>query len=109
LILTAFQDGRRVLEETSQHSISELTRSLRRLLHTFDRFVPFTKLVLNPADDPENPEGRTRDRSMNVVPLSDFKEMVKQEIKKESTVTKVGLVRLCRLYLTATARLNSTL
>jgi len=53
--LTAFQDGRRMLEETSQHSISELTRSLRRLLHAFDQFTLFTKLVQNPTD-PENPE-----------------------------------------------------
>ena len=49
--LTAFQDGRRMLEETSQHSISELTRSL----HAFDQFTLFTKLVQNPTD-PENPE-----------------------------------------------------
>ena len=54
--LTAIQDGRRMLEEISQQSISELTRSLRRLLHSFDQFTLFTKLVLNPTD-PENPEG----------------------------------------------------
>ena len=56
--LTAFQDGRRVLAETSQHSISELTKSLRMLEDTFDRFEYYAKLVLNP-DDPEG--------TMNVV------------------------------------------
>ena len=54
--LTAFQDGRRMLEETSQHSISELLKSLVRLLYIFNRFESFTTLVLNP-DDPKNPEG----------------------------------------------------
>ena len=36
-------------------SISELTRSLRMLEDTFDRFEYYTNLVLNP-DDPEGPE-----------------------------------------------------
>jgi len=61
--LTAFQDGRRILEQTAQNSINKLLRSLRMLRDTSDYFESFTKTELdhpeypeNP-DDPEDPEG----------------------------------------------------
>ena len=40
--LTAFQDGRRILEQTSQNSINKLFRSLRMLRDTYDYFESFT-------------------------------------------------------------------
>jgi len=54
--LTAFQDGRRILEETSQNSIDKLLRSLRMLRDTSDYFESFTKTELDHPEDPEYPE-----------------------------------------------------
>jgi len=53
--LTAFQDERRILEETSQNSIDKLLRSLRMLRDTFGRFESFTETVLNHPQDPDVP------------------------------------------------------
>ena len=55
--LTAFQDGRRILEETSQNSIDKLLRSLHMLKDTSDYFKSFTKTELDHPEDPEDPEG----------------------------------------------------
>ena len=54
--LTAFQDGRRILEETSQNSIDKLLRSLHMLKDTSDYFKSFTKTELDHSKDPEYPE-----------------------------------------------------
>ena len=54
--LTAFQDGRRILEETSQNSIDKLLRSLRLLKDTSDYFESFTKTELDHPDEPEYPD-----------------------------------------------------
>ena len=55
--LTAFQDGRRILEETSQNSIDKLLRSLHMLKDTSDYFESLTKTELDLPEDPEYPEG----------------------------------------------------
>ena len=55
--LTAFQDGRRILEVTSQNSVNKLLRSLRMLKDTSDYFESFTKTELDLPEDPEYPEG----------------------------------------------------
>ena len=54
--LTAFQDGRRILEQTSQNSINKLLRSLRMLRDTSDYFESFTKTELDHPDEPEYPD-----------------------------------------------------
>ena len=54
--LTAFQDGRRILEVTSQNSIDKLLRSLRMLRDTYDYFEYFTKTELDHPESPEDPE-----------------------------------------------------
>ena len=54
--LTAFQDGRRIQEETSQNSINKLLRSLRMLRDTSDYFESFTKTELDHPEHPEYPE-----------------------------------------------------
>ena len=50
--MTAFNDWRRILEETLHHSIVELTRMLR----TADHFESFTKIVHSYPEDLEGPE-----------------------------------------------------
>ena len=54
--LTAFNDGRWILDETSQNSIVELTRMLHMLKQTSDHLETFTKFVHEYPDDPEEPE-----------------------------------------------------
>jgi len=54
--LTAFQDGRRILEVTSQNSVNKLLRSLRMLRDTSDYFESFTKTELDHPDEPEYPD-----------------------------------------------------
>jgi len=54
--LTAFQDGRRILEVTSQHSVNKLLRSLRMLRDTSDYFESFSKTELDHPDEPEYPD-----------------------------------------------------
>ena len=58
--LTAFSDGRRLLDETSQNSIVELKRMLLMLQRISDHFETFTKSVHEGPEDPfapENPQG----------------------------------------------------
>ena len=54
--LTDFQDGRRILEVTSQNSINKLMRSLRMLRDTYDYFEFFTKTKFDHPEDREYPE-----------------------------------------------------
>jgi len=54
--LTTLQDGRRILEQTSQNSINKLLRSLRMLRDTNDYFESFTKTKLDHSEDPEYPD-----------------------------------------------------
>ena len=54
--LTAFQDGRRILEVTSQNSINKLLRSLRMLRDTYDYFESFTKTKFDHPEDPDSPD-----------------------------------------------------
>jgi len=55
--LTAFQDGRRILEQTSKkNSVNKLLRSLRMLRDTHDYFESFTKTELDHPEDREYPE-----------------------------------------------------
>jgi len=54
--LTAFQDGRRILEVTSQNSVNKLLRSLPMLRDTSDYFESFTKTELDHPEDREYPE-----------------------------------------------------
>ena len=52
--LTAFQDSRRILEETSQNSIDKLLRIPRR--NTSDHFESFINTVHDHAEHTEGPE-----------------------------------------------------
>jgi len=54
--LTAFQDGRRILEETSQNSIDKLLRSLRMLRDASVYYESFTKREIDHPQDPVYPE-----------------------------------------------------
>jgi len=54
--LTAFQDGRSILEVTSQNSVNKLLRSLRMLRDTSDYFESLTKTELDHPHEPEYPD-----------------------------------------------------
>ena len=54
--LTAFQDGRRIIEKTSQSDIDNLLRSLRMLKSTSEHFEFFTTTVNDHPEHPELPE-----------------------------------------------------
>jgi len=53
--LTAFNDGHKILEETSQNSMVELIRMLHMLIRTSDHFETFAKFVHECPEDPEGP------------------------------------------------------
>jgi len=53
--LTAFNDGRWILDETSQNSIVELTRMLHMLKRTSDHCYTFTKFVHEYPEEQEDP------------------------------------------------------
>jgi len=81
--LTSFNDGRSILEETSQNSTVELTRMFHMLKRASDYFETFTKFVHDypkyievPEDPfaPENPETR---------PI--VQEQQRREVKEENS------------------------